>query len=283
MESAVKAAVLYKANTPLEVVELNQEGPKAGEARVKVKAAGICHSDWHIMNGDWTPPLPMVLGHEAAGIVEEVGAGVTNVKPGDHVIFSFRPQCGRCLYCSMGRSILCDGHASPRWGMLDGTFRLEAQRAGHLPDGAHRNLLREGGVPGRDAGADPQGDAVAAGGPDGLLRAHRRRRGHPLRGGGGGRRPCSSSAAAAWASTWCRARSWPGPASSSPADLLDSKLDLRQGLRRDPHHQRQERQRGRPRARADRRAAGSTTPSTPSAARPPRCRSWRRSGPAAPR
>ena len=121
----MKAAVLYKANTPLEVVDLVQEGPKAGEARVKVKAAGICHSDWHIMNGDWTPPLPMVLGHEAAGMVEEVGPGVTNVKPGDHIIFSFRPQCGHCLYCSMGRSILCDGHASPRWGMLDGTYRLK--------------------------------------------------------------------------------------------------------------------------------------------------------------
>ena len=121
----MKAAVLYKANTPLEVVDLVQEGPRAGEARVKVKAAGICHSDWHIMNGDWTPPLPMVLGHEAAGIVEEVGAGVTTVKPGDHVIFSFRPHCGRCLYCSIGRSILCDGHTSPRWGMLDGTYRLK--------------------------------------------------------------------------------------------------------------------------------------------------------------
>ncbi|MGH7375550.1 MAG: Zn-dependent alcohol dehydrogenase [Candidatus Rokuibacteriota bacterium] len=121
----MKAAVLYKANTPLEVVDLIQEGPRGGEARVKVKAAGICHSDWHIMNGDWTPPLPMVLGHEAAGFVEEVGAGVSNVKPGDHVIFSFRPHCGRCLYCSIGRSILCDGHTSPRWGMLDGTYRLK--------------------------------------------------------------------------------------------------------------------------------------------------------------
>jgi S-(hydroxymethyl)glutathione dehydrogenase/alcohol dehydrogenase len=121
----LKAAVLYKANTPLEVVDLVQEGPRAGEARVKVKAAGICHSDWHIMNGDWTPPLPMVLGHEAAGMVEEVGPGVTSIKPGDHVIFSFRPQCGHCLYCSMGRSILCDGHTSPRWGMLDGTYRLK--------------------------------------------------------------------------------------------------------------------------------------------------------------
>src|ERR1051325_9116431 len=91
----MKAAVLYKANEPLQVVDLEQEGPKAGEARVKVMGAGICHSDWHIMNGDWPRPLPMVLGHEAAGIVEEVGAGVTNVKKDDHVIFSFRPHCGR--------------------------------------------------------------------------------------------------------------------------------------------------------------------------------------------
>src|SRR5712664_4136973 len=120
----MKAAILYKANTPLEVVDVQQQGPQAGEARVRVKAAGVCHSDWHIMNGDWQLPLPMVLGHEAAGIVEEVGAGVTTVKPGDHIIFSFRPQCGRCLYCSLGRSILCDGHKSARWAMLDGSHRL---------------------------------------------------------------------------------------------------------------------------------------------------------------
>jgi S-(hydroxymethyl)glutathione dehydrogenase/alcohol dehydrogenase len=121
----MKAAVLYKANTPLEVVEVEQQGPQAGEARVRVKATGVCHSDWHIMNGDWTLPLPMVLGHEAAGIVDTVGAGVTNVKPGDHVIFSFRPHCGRCLYCSIGRSILCDGHNdTPRWVMFDGSHRL---------------------------------------------------------------------------------------------------------------------------------------------------------------
>src|SRR5881628_3561113 len=121
----MKAAILYKANTPLEVVDVQQQGPQAGEARVRVMAAGVCHSDWHIMNGDWTLPLPMVLGHEAAGVVEEVGAGVGNVRPGDHVIFSFRPQCGRCLYCSIGRSILCDGHQSARWMMLDGSCRLK--------------------------------------------------------------------------------------------------------------------------------------------------------------
>jgi len=120
----VKAAVCFEPNSRLDVVDLQQEGPKAGEALVRVKAAGVCHSDWHIMNGDWQVPLPMVLGHEAAGVIDTVGPGVTNVKAGDHVIFSFRPHCGRCLYCSIGRTVLCDGHTSPRWLMLDGTPRV---------------------------------------------------------------------------------------------------------------------------------------------------------------
>src|SRR5881397_2705652 len=85
----MKAAILYKANTPLEVVDVEQQGPQAGEARVRVMATGVCHSDWHVINGDWTLPLPMVLGHEAAGIVEEVGPGVSTVRRGDHIIFSF--------------------------------------------------------------------------------------------------------------------------------------------------------------------------------------------------
>jgi Zn-dependent alcohol dehydrogenase len=92
----MKAAVCFEANSRLDVVQVEQEGPRAGEARVQVKAAGVCHSDWHIMNGDWPVPLPMVLGHEAAGVVQDVGPGVANVKPGDHVIFSFRPHCGHC-------------------------------------------------------------------------------------------------------------------------------------------------------------------------------------------
>jgi S-(hydroxymethyl)glutathione dehydrogenase / alcohol dehydrogenase len=120
----MKAAVLYEANTPLDVVDVEQEGPRAGEARVRVMASGVCHSDWHVINGDWQLPLPMVLGHEAAGVVEEVGQGVSTVQPGEHIIFSFRPQCGRCFYCSTGRSVLCDGHKTARWGMLDGTLRL---------------------------------------------------------------------------------------------------------------------------------------------------------------
>ena len=73
----MRAAVLTEVNKPLQILDLEQEGPKAGEVRVQVKAAGICMSDWHIMNGDWPLPLPMVLGHEAAGVVAELGPGVS--------------------------------------------------------------------------------------------------------------------------------------------------------------------------------------------------------------
>src|SRR6201987_1606192 len=118
----MRAAVLTEINTPLQILDLEQEPPRAGEVRVKVQAAGVCMSDWHIMNGDWPLPLPMVLGHEAAGIVVENGPGVDMVRPGDHVIFSFRPHCGRCRYCSSGRTVLCIGHNdTPRWRMHDGT------------------------------------------------------------------------------------------------------------------------------------------------------------------
>jgi len=121
----MRAAVLTAINKPLEILDLVQDGPKAGEVRVKVRAAGVCMSDWHIMNGDWPLPLPMVLGHEAAGEVVELGPGVTSVKKGDHVIFSFRPHCGRCSYCSRGRTVLCTGHDdTPRWVMHDGTARV---------------------------------------------------------------------------------------------------------------------------------------------------------------
>lgn len=122
----MRAAVLTEVNKPLQVLDLEQEAPKAGEVRVKVKATGVCMSDWHIMNGDWPMPLPFVPGHEAAGIVETLGPGVTTVKPGDHVIFSFRPNCGHCRYCNTGRTVLCIGHNdTPRWVQHDGTTRLK--------------------------------------------------------------------------------------------------------------------------------------------------------------
>ena len=83
------AAVLYKANTPVEIedVEIGEPGP--GEVLVDLKASGVCHSDWHVVKGEWTQiPLPTVLGHEGAGVVEAVGQNVSNVGPGDHVVLS---------------------------------------------------------------------------------------------------------------------------------------------------------------------------------------------------
>ena len=116
----------HRGQQAAELLDLEQEGPKEGEARVKVKAAGVCMSDWHIMIGDWPAPLPMILGHEAAGEVVEVGAGVKHVKKGDHVIFSFRPNCGHCSYCARGKSVLCIGHNDkPRHLMHDGTSRTK--------------------------------------------------------------------------------------------------------------------------------------------------------------
>jgi S-(hydroxymethyl)glutathione dehydrogenase / alcohol dehydrogenase len=121
----MRAAVLTEINQPLQILDLEQEPPHAGEVRVRVKAAGVCMSDQHIINGDWPLPLPMVLGHEAAGIVVENGPGVAGVAPGDHVIFSFRPHCGHCRYCSSGQTVLCIGrNDSPRWLMHDGTARV---------------------------------------------------------------------------------------------------------------------------------------------------------------
>lgn len=125
LEETMRAAVLTEVNKPLQILDLKQDGPKAGEVRVKTRAAGVCMSDWHIIIGDWPMPLPMVLGHEAAGEVVEIGPGVTNTKVGDHVIFSFRENCGHCRYCTQGRNVLCIGHVtSPRGRMFDGTSRI---------------------------------------------------------------------------------------------------------------------------------------------------------------
>src|SRR2546427_6114904 len=99
----MKAAICYAPQKPLEIAEVDQQGPQAGEVRVRVKATGVCHSDWHVINGDWTLPLPMVLGHEGAGIVEEAGPGGANGKPGGPNIFSLPPPCGPRPLCSPRR------------------------------------------------------------------------------------------------------------------------------------------------------------------------------------
>ena len=119
-----KAAVLYEANTPLVIEELDLDEPKGGEVLVKIGAAGICRSDWHFMAGEAKVALPAVLGHEGSGIVERVGPGVTSVKAGDTVILSFVSGCGRCHFCTTGKPNLCDLHMSTSTTMMDGTYRL---------------------------------------------------------------------------------------------------------------------------------------------------------------
>jgi alcohol dehydrogenase (nicotinoprotein) len=120
-----KAAVLVDAGKPFEIMELDLDGPRAGEVLIRYTAAGLCHSDLHLTDGDLVPRFPIVGGHEGAGVIEEVGDGVTKVAPGDHVVCSFIPNCGTCRYCSTGRQNLCDMGATILEGYFpDGSFRF---------------------------------------------------------------------------------------------------------------------------------------------------------------
>jgi Zn-dependent alcohol dehydrogenase len=122
----MKAAVLHQPGEPLRIEDVRLAEPRAGEVLVRVQAAGICHSDLHYLNGDLTCRLPAVLGHEGAGIVEQVGPGASPVEPGDHVVLMWRPRCGHCEYCAVGRPALCTAASVPRatGGLLDGTSRI---------------------------------------------------------------------------------------------------------------------------------------------------------------
>ena len=120
----MKAAVLRRAGEPLAIEDLVQEEPKRGEVRVRMMSAGLCASDHHIMEGMIEYPLPLVLGHEGSGIVEDVGDDVTMVDVGDPVILSFAPSCGRCGSCRSGNGNLCDTHRETSSLQFDGTNRL---------------------------------------------------------------------------------------------------------------------------------------------------------------
>lgn len=98
----------YAAEKPLTVREVELAPPGPGEVLIRIAAAGVCHSDLSVINGTRPRPLPMVLGHEASGYVEEVGAGVDDLAPGDHVVCIFAPGCGRCTPCAEGRPALCE-------------------------------------------------------------------------------------------------------------------------------------------------------------------------------
>jgi S-(hydroxymethyl)glutathione dehydrogenase / alcohol dehydrogenase len=108
----VKAAVLYGVGQPLVIEDIQVDEPRAGEVLVKTSASGVCHSDLHFMEGSYPTIMPIVLGHESAGVVEKVGEGVTKVKPGDRVVVAFVTSCGHCDNCVVGKPYLCDNSAS---------------------------------------------------------------------------------------------------------------------------------------------------------------------------
>ncbi|MBO0803456.1 MAG: NDMA-dependent alcohol dehydrogenase [Nocardiopsaceae bacterium] len=119
-----------------EITELELEEPKAHEVRVKVMAAGLCHSDDHITHGDAPIRLPVVGGHEGAGVVESVGPDVQRVKPGDKVVLSYIPACGACRPCSTGHSSMCVKGLNAGTGMFeDGTWRFHGDREGETDIG----------------------------------------------------------------------------------------------------------------------------------------------------
>ncbi len=121
-----RAAVAFAAKQPLEIVEVDLEGPRAGEVLVEIKATGVCHTDDYTLSGQDSEGLfPSILGHEGAGVVVEVGAGVTTVAPGDHVIPLYTPECRQCPSCLSRKTNLC-------------TAIRATQGRGVMPDGSSR-------------------------------------------------------------------------------------------------------------------------------------------------
>src|SRR3954454_25082467 len=128
----IRAAVLEEFAQPLVIQEVDLDGPGPGEVLVRLAACGVCHTDMYTASGaDPSGYAPAVLGHEGAGVVEEVGEGVTSLAPGDHVVTLFSPQCRECVHCQSDRTNLC-------------LAIREQQNKGYLPDGTTR-LHRDGG------------------------------------------------------------------------------------------------------------------------------------------
>jgi len=125
MTRKAKAVVCRELNKPVVVEEISVEGPRRGEALVKIAACGVCHSDLSATNGTIPLPPPLILGHEAAGEVVEVGEGVTGLKPGDHVVSSFIYMCGECRFCAAGRPVLCLEQGKALTTLPDGTLRTK--------------------------------------------------------------------------------------------------------------------------------------------------------------
>src|ERR687883_211547 len=121
----------YATSQPLRIEDLLLDPPGPGEVLVRVKAAGLCHSDLSVIDGNRPRPTPMALGHEAAGVVEEVGTGVDDLAAGDHVVCVFVPSCGHCGPCAEGRPALCEPGAAANGAgtLLSGARRLHCDGA----------------------------------------------------------------------------------------------------------------------------------------------------------
>lgn len=125
----IEAAVLYEVGGPFCVETVDLMEPRSGEVLIQVAAAGVCHSDWHLVTGATRHQLPVVAGHEGAGVVAAVGPGVTRVRRGDHVALNWAPNCGSCFYCLHGRPSLCTTYIEAVWAgtMMDGSTRLSKE------------------------------------------------------------------------------------------------------------------------------------------------------------
>jgi S-(hydroxymethyl)glutathione dehydrogenase / alcohol dehydrogenase len=121
-----QAAVLWEPGRPVEILEVDLAPPKEGEVLVRIGACGVCHSDLHVVEGHLPEPLPLVLGHEGAGVVEEVGPGVESLAAGDHVVLALVPSCGECDECRRGRPNFCSlgARMAAEGTLADGTSRL---------------------------------------------------------------------------------------------------------------------------------------------------------------
>ncbi|WP_163697927.1 alcohol dehydrogenase catalytic domain-containing protein [Mycolicibacterium sarraceniae] len=123
----MKAIVFRDQHSPIEHTDVDLAAPNAGEVRVRIAAAGVCHSDLHVKRGDWDAPAPLVMGHEGSGVVVELGEGVTSLAVGDHVVLAWVPPCGQCRYCRSGHEARCQKVATivgPKGVLFDGTSRL---------------------------------------------------------------------------------------------------------------------------------------------------------------
>src|SRR6266508_151744 len=134
----MKAAVCYAFGEPLTVEEIDIDPPQQGEVKIRLTATAICHSDVHLIRGEWGGKLPVVAGHEAAGIVDAVGENVTLAKPGDAVVVSLLRSCGRCFYCTLGSPHMCEGRFA-----LERESRLRNRRGEPLQHGIRTAAFAE--------------------------------------------------------------------------------------------------------------------------------------------